>query len=173
MNILNIIEKLKTTHTAARDELIFLLKNINDSEREVLRKAAQERAIKSFGKNIYIRGLIELSSYCKNDCLYCGLRRSNKNAVRYRLSEDEILSCCDDGCSLGFRTFVLQGGEDGYYSDEVMCRIVREIKRRHPDCAVTLSLGERGEESFKRLFDAGADRYPPTRLTIQSFIPIA
>ena len=159
MNILNIIEKLKTTHTAARDELIFLLKNINDSEREVLRKAAQERAIKSFGKNIYIRGLIELSSYCKNDCLYCGLRRSNKNAVRYRLSEDEILSCCDDGCSLGFRTFVLQGGEDGYYSDEVMCRIVREIKRRHPDCAVTLSLGERGEESFKRLFDAGADRY--------------
>ena len=159
MNILNIIEKLKTTNTASRDELIFLLKNISDSEREVLRKAAQARALKSFGNKIYIRGLIEMSSYCKNDCFYCGLRRSNKNAVRYRLSEQQILFCCDDGYKLGFRTFVLQGGEDGYYSDELMCGIVSEIKRRHPDCAVTLSLGERGEQSFKRLFDAGADRY--------------
>ena len=159
MNILNIIEKLKTTNTASRDELIFLLKNISDSEREVLRKAAQARALKSFGNKIYIRGLIEMSSYCKNDCFYCGLRRSNKNAVRYRLSEEQIFSCCDEGYELGFRTFVLQGGEDGYYTDELMCGIVSEIKRRHPDCAVTLSLGERGEQSFKRLFDAGADRY--------------
>ncbi len=159
MNTLNIIEKLKTENTASREELIFLIKNISDSGREVLRKAAQELTLKIFGNKIYIRGLIEMSSYCKNDCFYCGLRRSNKNAVRYRLSEQQILFCCDDGYKLGFRTFVLQGGEDGYYSDELMCGIVSEIKRRHPDCAVTLSLGERGEQSFKRLFDAGADRY--------------
>ena len=145
MNTLNIIEKLKTENTASREELIFLIKNISDSEREELRRAAQELTLKIFGSKIYIRGLVELSSFCKNDCFYCGLRRSNKNAVRYRLSEEQIFSCCDEGYRLGFRTFVLQGGEDGYYTDELMCGIVSEIKRRHPDCAVTLSLGERGD----------------------------
>ena len=159
MDILSIVDKLKTQQTASRDELIFLIKNINGGEREVLRQAAQETATGVFGNKIYIRGLIEISSYCKNDCLYCGLRRSNKNAVRYRLTKQQILSCCETGCALGFRTFVIQGGEDGFFTDEVVCDIVREIKRRYPDCAVTLSLGERGEESFKRLFEAGADRY--------------
>lgn len=159
MNNLSIIEQLKTTQTATREQLIYLLKHITDAEREVLRQAAQQTAQAVFGNKIYIRGLVEISSICKRDCRYCGLRRSNPNAVRYRLAPEQILSCCEKGYALGFRTFVLQGGEDGFFSDEVVCGIVREIKRRCPDCAVTLSLGERGDESFRRLRKAGADRY--------------
>ena len=159
MDTLSIIEQLKKTRTATRDELIFLLNHLPDGGSEVLQKAAQQTAQATFGNKIYIRGLIEISSICKNDCYYCGLRRSNRNAVRYRLTEDQILSCCQTGYALGFRTFVLQGGEDGFFTDERVCALVREIKRRYPDCAITLSLGERGEESFQRLFDAGADRY--------------
>lgn len=159
MNNLSIIEQLKTTQTATREQLIYLLKHITDAEREVLREAAQQTAQAVFGNKIYIRGLVEISSICKRDCRYCGLRRSNPNAVRYRLAPEQILSCCEKGYALGFRTFVLQGGEDGFFSDEVVCGIVREIKRRCPDCAVTLSLGERGDESFRRLRKAGADRY--------------
>ena len=159
MNSLSIIEQLKTTHTATREQLLYLLKHITDAEREVLREAAQQTAQAVFGNKIYIRGLVEISSICKRDCRYCGLRRSNPNAVRYRLAPEQILSCCEKGYALGFRTFVLQGGEDGFFSDEVVCGVVREIKRRYPDCAVTLSLGERGDESFRRLCKAGADRY--------------
>ena len=159
MTTLSIIEKLKSTHAATRDELIFLLDNLTDADREELRRAAQATARAHFGNKIYIRGLIEFSSVCKNDCLYCGLRRSNRRAVRYRLTEEQILSCCEKGYALGFRTFVLQGGEDGFFTDEVMCGIVRRIKSHFPDCALTLSLGERGEDSFQKLFDAGADRY--------------
>ena len=159
MNSLSIIEQLKTTHTATREQLLYLLKYITDAEREVLREAAQQTAQAVFGNKIYIRGLVEISSICKRDCYYCGLRRSNPNAVRYRLTPEQILSCCEHGYALGFRTFVLQGGEDGFFSDEIVCGIVREIKRRCPDCAVTLSLGERGDESFRRLRKAGADRY--------------
>ena len=159
MNNLSIIEQLKTTQTATREQLIFLLKNITGAEREELRQAAQQTAQAVFGNKIYIRGLVEISSICKRDCRYCGLRRSNPNAVRYRLTPEQILSCCEKGYALGFRTFVLQGGEDGFFSDEIVCGIVREIKRRCPDCAVTLSLGERGDESFRRLRKAGADRY--------------
>ena len=116
-------------------------------------------AIQSIRNRVYIRGLIEISNYCKNDCYYCGIRRSNKNAVRYRLSKEQILSCCKSGYALGFRTFVLQGGEDGYYTDELMCSVVREIRENYPDCAITLSLGERSCESYKKLYEAGADRY--------------
>ena len=159
MNNLSIIEQLKTTQTATREQLIFLLKNITGAEREELRQAAQQTAQAVFGNKIYIRGLVEISSICKRDCRYCGLRRSNPNAVRYRLTPEQILSSCEKGYALGFRTFVLQGGEDGFFSDEVVCGVVREIKRRYPDCAVTLSLGERGDESFRRLYAAGADRY--------------
>ena len=159
MNSLSIIEQLKTTHTATREQLLYLLKHITDAEREVLREAAQQTAQAVFGNIIYIRGLVEISSICKRDCYYCGLRRSNPNAVRYRLTPEQILSCCEHGYALGFRTFVLQGGEDGFFTDEIVCGIVREIKRRCPDCAVTLSLGERGDESFRRLRKAGADRY--------------
>lgn len=112
-----------------------------------------------YGDKVYIRGLIEVSSYCKNNCLYCGIRAGNKNAQRYRLTEEEILSCCKEGYALGFRTFVMQGGEDNFFTDEFMCRVIYKIKSLYPDCASTLSLGERSYESYKALKSAGADRY--------------
>ncbi len=159
MDILKIIEKLENERIATKAELVYLLENITDSEVEILRKKAQKTALERFGNKVYIRGLIEFSSICKNDCYYCGLRCSNKNAVRYRLTKEQILDCCKTGYSLGFRTFVLQGGEDPRFSDEVMCDIVRTIKGLYPDCAITLSLGEKSYESYKMLFEAGADRY--------------
>ena len=159
MNVTEIITKLTETQTAERGELIFLLQHITDDECELLRRTAQETARQHFGSHIYIRGLIEISSYCKNDCFYCGIRRSNRNAVRYRLSEEEILSCCDSGYALGFRTFVLQGGEDPFFTDEILVPLIETLKTRFPDCAVTLSLGERSRDSYQTLFDAGADRY--------------
>lgn len=123
--------------------------------------AARARAVREefYGKEVYLRGLIEFSNYCKNNCYYCGIRRGNARAERYRLSPEQILNCCDQGYELGFRTFVLQGGEDGYFTDDVLAPLVEKMKENHPDCAVTLSLGERSRESYQRLFDAGADRY--------------
>jgi len=118
---------------------------------------ARRKAV--YGSAVFTRGLIEISSVCRNNCLYCGIRRDNKNAQRYRLSAAEILACADEGYDLGFRTFVLQGGEDPFFSDEVLCGVVSALKRGHPDCAVTLSVGERSRESYQALFDAGADRY--------------
>ena len=108
---------------------------------------------------MYTRGLIEFTNYCKNDCYYCGIRRSNPNAKRYRLTEEEILACCENGYELGFRTFVLQGGEDPYFNDDRMVDIVRKIRAGYPDCAITLSIGEKSYESYKRFREAGADRY--------------
>lgn len=159
MKNFEIIDKIKNHHIAQYSELVQLLSTITDEETEYLQKSAQAVSQSIFGNKIYIRGLIEFSSVCKNDCFYCGLRRSNKNAVRYRLSKQEILECCKIGYELGFRTFVLQGGEDGYFNDDVMCDIVSAIKSDYPDCAVTLSLGERSIESYERLYNAGADRY--------------
>ena len=115
--------------------------------------------MQQFGKQIYFRGIVEFTNYCKNDCYYCGIRRSNAALSRYRLSEEDILTCCEEGYAGGFRTFVLQGGEDPYFDDTVLCTLVTDIKRRFPDCAVTLSLGERSRASYQALFDAGADRY--------------
>ncbi len=120
--------------------------------------AVQQRQ-ETYGNAVFVRGLIELSSYCKNDCLYCGIRHSNASAERYRLSREQIMDCCEQGYELGFRTFVLQGGEDPTLTDEVVCGLVRAIKERYPDCAITLSLGERSRASYQALFDAGADRY--------------
>lgn len=111
-----------------------------------------------YGRRVFMRGLIEISNHCKNNCLYCGIRRDAK-CRRYRLSKEQIMDCCRTGYGLGFRTFVMQGGEDAWFTDEVMCDIVEAVKREFPDCAVTLSLGERGRASFRRLRDAGADRY--------------
>ena len=135
---------------------------IEGSSPELAVYAAQKaRAVREdiYGKDVYIRGLIEISNVCKNDCLYCGIRKSNGACERYRLTEQQILSCCEEGYALGFRTFVMQGGEDGYFTDDRLCALVSRIKTRYPDCAVTLSLGERSRESYQRLFDAGADRY--------------
>ena len=112
-----------------------------------------------YGDKVYLRGLIEFTNYCKNDCYYCGIRCGNRNAVRYRLSKEEILSCCENGYELGFRTFVLQGGEDIWFTDERMEDIIRAIRQGYPDCAITLSIGERSYESYKRFKEAGADRY--------------
>ena len=127
-------------------------------DNELFKKAdAVRREI--YGNEVYIRGLIEFTNYCKNNCFYCGIRSGNKSAQRYRLSHDEILACCKEGYSLGFRTFVLQGGEDTYYTDKMICEIVSDIKSLYPDCAVTLSIGEKSYESYKAFFDAGANRY--------------
>lgn len=154
-----IITKLAKNHTLTKQEYISLI-NCNDKDSlEYLRQKAENQRQKIFGRDIYMRGLIEFTNYCKNDCLYCGIRRSNKNAQRYRLTKEEILDCCKNGYDLGFRTFVLQGGEDPYFTDDKIVEIVREIKSQFPDCAVTLSIGEKPKESYKRYFDAGADRY--------------
>lgn len=131
-----------------------------DGEAEEYAALKADRARRAvYGTDVYLRGLIEFSNYCKNNCLYCGIRRSNRALERYRLARDEILACCDEGYVLGFRTFVLQSGEDPAYTDEALCAIVRAIKARHPDAAVTLSLGERSRDSYRALREAGADRY--------------
>ncbi len=157
--MLELVGKLYETHNLTDGELISLI-NSNDSEvSELLRQRADETRQKYYGKKVFLRGLIEISSFCKNNCLYCGIRRDNKNAQRYRLSREEILSCCENGYELGFRTFVMQGGEDAFYDDRFMCDIISEIKNRYPECAVTLSLGERSAQSYKRMKEAGADRY--------------
>lgn len=131
----------------------------DDQTVEELRAWAGKARDKMYGKRVFFRALIEFSSWCKNDCYYCGLQRSNQNAVRYRLSDDEIISCCRTAYERGIRTFVLQSGEDPYYSDFRLCRLITEIKEQFPDSAVTLSVGERSPDSYQRLFDAGADRY--------------
>ena len=153
-----LIEKLNNTHSLNKDEALQLIKQ-GAQHKNLLFALAQKTAQKSFGRQIFVRGLIEFTNYCKNDCYYCGIRRSNKNAARYRLTQEEILECCRAGYRLGFRTFVLQGGEDYFYSDEDIAAIVRAIKAQHPDCAVTLSIGERSRETYAMWKQAGADRY--------------
>ena len=153
-----LIEKLNNTHSLNKDEALQLIKQ-GAQHKNLLFALAQQTAQKSFGRQIFVRGLIEFTNYCKNDCYYCGIRRSNKNAARYRLTQEEILECCRAGYGLGFRTFVLQGGEDYFYSDDDIAAIVRAIKAQHPDCAVTLSVGERSHETYALWKKAGADRY--------------
>lgn len=131
-------------------------------DQEVVRQLftqAHATAQQVYGNKIFMRGLIEISNHCKNDCLYCGIRRSQIGVQRYRLTKDEILECCQQGYTLGFRTFVMQGGEDGWFDDDRMCDIVSSVRQQYSDCAITLSLGERSRESYQRLFDAGANRY--------------
>ncbi len=154
----NLTEKLNKQGILSKDEFTALL-CAQGEDAAVLRNAAKEVAQSIFGKDIYIRGLIEFTNYCKNDCYYCGIRRSNKCANRYRMSAEDIMTCCKNGYEMGFRTFVLQGGEDGHFTDDLLCSIVSDIKSNYPDCAVTLSAGEKSRQSYQRLFDAGADRY--------------
>ena len=154
-----IIDKIREQQNISREELEILLTTEDKEALEYLRTSAREVADAVYGRQVFIRGLIEFSNYCKNDCLYCGIRRSNAKADRYRLTKEEILSCCDNGYELGFRTFVLQGGEDGYFTDERICDLVASIKKRYPDCALTLSIGEKERASYQVFFDAGADRY--------------
>lgn len=137
----------------------YLVTNRDNESEELLRDLADKKRKEVYGNTVFIRGLIEIGNYCKNDCFYCGIRKSNKNCERYRLSKEDILLCCKEGYSLGFRTFVLQGGEDAAWSDKFLCDLITEIKALYPDCAVTLSLGERSFDSYKKLYDAGADRY--------------
>jgi len=154
-----IINKLLKDRSLALEEYEYLISNRNAEVAELLAERATEIRKSIYGDKVFIRGLIEISNICKNDCYYCGIRKSNKECRRYRLTEEEILGCADLGYSLGFRTFVLQGGEDDYFTDDVLCRLIKEVKHRYADCAVTLSLGERSKESYQKLFLAGADRY--------------
>ena len=156
---LELLEQLERTHSLSPAEYEALLRNRSEALSAELRARAVRVRREVYGNAVFTRGLVEISSYCKNDCLYCGIRRSNRKAERYRLSPEDVLDCCREGWELGFRTFVLQGGEDPRFTDEVLCPLLRQIKEAFPTCAVTLSLGERSRESYQKLFDAGADRY--------------
>lgn len=156
---ISLVDKLQQEHSLACSEYEYLIANRSDEAAQFLAERAVAVRRQIYGNAVYVRGLIEISNICKNDCLYCGIRRSNVACDRYRLTEEQIMECCAEGYALGFRTFVLQGGEDGFFTDERVCNLVREIKNRHPDCAVTLSLGEKSRESYQKMYDAGADRY--------------
>lgn len=158
-NIYDIINKLQTEHNADAAELAALIECDDAAALKLLQEAAHAQAVATFGYQVYLRGLIEFTNYCKNDCYYCGIRRSNDKASRYRLTQEEILCCCSAGYAAGLRTFVLQGGEDYAYDDTALARVVAAIKQHYPDCAVTLSAGERHHAIYQMWFDAGADRY--------------
>ncbi len=159
MNNTERIELLKKNRILDPQDLRILLTSLTGEEEQCLYDAACEVRRENYGTDVYLRGLIEFSSYCRNNCLYCGLRRGNEHCERYRLQTDEILECAEQGYALGFRTIVLQSGEDLWYSDEKICSIVSKIKDRHPDIAVTLSIGEKSRASYQAYYDAGADRY--------------
>ena len=154
-----LIDLLHRQHRLEESQWVQLFAAWTREDLHYAMELAREITVARFGKKIYFRGIVEFSNICRNNCYYCGIRCANKNVSRYRLTEEDILCCCREGYETGFRTFVLQGGEDGWFTDERMCAIVRAIKEVYPDCAVTLSLGERSRESYQKLFDAGADRY--------------
>ena len=143
MQVRTIIDKLYNTTNASREELLFLLDNLSEENKEYLIEKSHEVALKNYGNNVYIRGLIEFTNYCIRDCRYCGIRKSNDKADRYRLTIEENLECADIGDRLGYKTYVLQGGEDPYFTDEKMVEIIKKIKEKYPNNAITLSLGER------------------------------
>ncbi|MGN0654162.1 MAG: [FeFe] hydrogenase H-cluster radical SAM maturase HydE [Oscillospiraceae bacterium] len=154
---MDLVKKLSEERNLSDCELKELIESSKYDEG--LFAAADKIRREIYGDEVYIRGLIEFTNYCKNNCYYCGIRRDNRNAERYRLDKEDILACCDEGYRLGFRTFVLQGGEDPYYTDKMLCDIISEIRSRFKDCAITLSVGEKPKESYKSFFDAGANRY--------------
>ncbi len=154
-----LIDRLEADRGLDRDGYLALLENRTPETAQALFERARAVRHGVYGHDVFMRGLIEFTNHCKNDCYYCGIRRSNRDAQRYRLTEEQILECCAAGHGLGFRTFVLQGGEDPFFTDEKIVDIVGAIKRNHPDCAVTLSIGEKSRESYKAYREAGADRY--------------
>lgn len=154
-----LITKLEAQGVLDKEEFVQLLSTHSDDDLKFAQNLARETTLKFFGNKIYIRGLIEFTNICKQNCLYCGLRAENKNASRYRLTKDDIMECCREGYALGFRTFVLQGGEDPHFGDALVCDIIKSIKTEFPDCAVTLSIGEKSRDAYQTFFDAGADRY--------------
>lgn len=159
MNVKRILDHLFNQHTLAKEQLLYLLEYLDPSGQELLFDYAAKTRKSFYGNKVYLRGLIEFSNYCRRNCAYCGIQMRNHKIDRYRLTKEEIIDCCSEGNELGYTTFVLQSGEDPYYTDELLVEIVQEIKRRFPDSAVTLSVGERTFESYKQLFMAGADRY--------------
>ena len=154
-----LIKKLQQTHSLELSEWEQLISTYTKEDLDYAMLQAQATAIRIFGRKIYFRGIIEFTNICRCDCYYCGIRAGNRQCHRYRLDVSDILECCREGYENGFRTFVLQGGEDPFFDDERMCDIVRKIKKEYPDCAITLSIGERSYESYKALKEAGADRY--------------
>ena len=152
-----LIDKLKMNRDLSDDELREIIDS-GDYDDE-LRAAADEVRRAHYGDKVFLRGLIEFTNYCKNNCYYCGIRAGNPTAERYRLTKEQIMECCEEGYALGYRTFVLQGGEDPYFTDDVICDIVAAIREKYPDCAITLSIGEKPRESYQRYFDAGANRF--------------
>lgn len=158
-DVILLAEKLYKNHSLTVSEYEKLISERTSESAQYLMEKADEVRKRVYGNQVFVRGLIEISNICKNDCLYCGIRGGNANCERYRLTPEEILLCCKEGYELGFRTFVLQGGEDGFFTDEVLCDLIKEIKNLFPECAVTLSLGERSRESYEKLYVSGADRY--------------
>lgn len=154
-----LVDRLEAEQVLSKAELVTLLEGWDEPLAQYVFAKAVELRKAAYGTDVYVRGLVEFTNFCKNDCYYCGLRRSNPSVQRYRLTEEEILSCCEEGYELGFRTFVLQGGEDPYYTPEKLEHLVGRIKKGWPDCAVTLSVGEHDRESYRRWRDAGVDRY--------------
>ena len=154
-----LIDRLEARRVLTRQEFVTLIESRNEELAAYLFQKAVALRRRHYVTDVYIRGLIEFTNYCKNDCLYCGIRCSNRNAQRYRLTEEQILDCCREGYGLGYRTFVLQGGEDPVYTPERIRDLVRRIKAAYPDCAVTLSVGEHSRQTYQMWFDAGADRY--------------
>lgn len=157
--IRSLIDRLEAQNSLSKEEWICLIDGQTEESMEYLFRKAVRIRKEYYRNDVYVRGLIEFTNYCRNDCLYCGIRRSNRNAERYRLSEEEILSCCEAGYDLGYRTFVLQGGEDPFYKPEIIAALIRKIKEAYPDCAVTLSVGEHPKEVYRLWYEAGADRY--------------
>ncbi|MBR5519277.1 MAG: [Clostridia bacterium] len=158
-NKLALLERLEQTHTLSTDEYAALIDAFSPEFAELAAQKANALRRQVYGNAVFIRGLIEIGNVCKNDCYYCGIRRSNAACTRYRLTQEEILECCREGYPLGFRTFVMQGGEGGSLTVEEACAAVRAIKAEFPDCAVTLSLGEYPTEAYRAMREAGADRY--------------